>query len=86
MLLLRNFNKEPALKISFLMSLPVILLGNLLLNIENLFLTPSVFVGIVFSFFFGILSIHILLKMAQRFNFGYFVMTFGLLMLLTVFL
>lgn len=78
-LLLRKFNKEDALRLSFLMSIPVVLGGNILLNISNPLFSPESFVALVFSFGFGLLTIHGLLKIAERIHFGYFVLLFGVL-------
>lgn len=76
-LLLRNFRKELALKISFLMSLPIVLGGNILLNFDGLFFTTEALVGLITSFVFGLITIHLLLKLASRINFGFFVLIFG---------
>jgi len=98
-LLLRKFNSASALKLSFLMSLPMVLGGNIILNLNNFAPTPLVsgsrfyigtfslelMVGLVFSFIFGLLTISLLLKIARSINFGYFVLFFGGLVILTLF-
>jgi len=83
LLLLRSFEKTQALKLSFLMSLPIVLGGNIALNFSKLFVAPSSFWGLVFSFVFGILTIHFLLKLAQKINFGRFVILLGILTLVS---
>jgi len=85
-LLLLNFEKETALKLSFLMSLPIVLAGNILLNFSNIYFSPRVLLGIFFSFLFGLATIKSLLFLAKKFNFGYFVGFFGLLTILASFL
>lgn len=77
-LLLRNFDRPYALKISFLMSLPIVLGANILLNLRAAAWTPQALVGVLVSFVVGITCIHGLLQLAQKINFGYFVLMFGL--------
>ncbi len=85
-LLLRKFDDSQALTLSFLMSLPVVLGGNILLNLNHFTLTLSNLMGCLFAFVFGLATIHILLSISKKINFGYFMLLFGLLMLLSVFL
>ncbi len=85
-LLLKKFDDTTALKLSFLMSLPIILLGNILLNIGDIaqtFATASIY-GLLTSFIFGLLTIHALIKLSKRINFGWFVLVFAILMMLSV--
>ena len=81
MLLLRKYDKELSLRLSFLMSLPVVLGGNILLNTDSTFITSKALVALLASFIFGYLTIDLLLKMARRINFGYFVLFFAVLTL-----
>lgn len=83
-LLLRKFNKTDALQLSFLMSLPIVLAGNILLNIDQLAFTGPALIGLAFSFLFGLITIHALLKIAERVNFGYFVLIFAILTIISV--
>lgn len=85
-LLLKKFDDTTALKLSFLMSLPIILLGNILLNIGDIaqtFATASIY-GLLTSFIFGILTIHALIKLSKKINFGWFVLVFAILMMLSI--
>lgn len=84
-LLFKKFDKKTALKLSFLMSLPIVFAGNIILNINDFSLTRESLIGLLSSFIFGIGTIHLLLKLAQKINFGKFVIGFGLLTLLSVF-
>lgn len=85
MLLLQKFDKATALRLSFLMSLPIVLAGNILLNFEEFtHMTIEKLVGIASAFIFGLLTIHLLLKIAEKINFGYFVLFFAALTLLSV--
>ena len=63
-LLLRKFNSHDALKLSFLMSLPIVLAGNIVLNLNSFSFSLELFVGLIFSFVFGLLTINLLLKIA----------------------
>jgi len=81
--LLRKFSKEKALKLSFLMSLPMVLGGNIILNLPNISYDINLLTNLIFSFTFGILTIHILLKAAKKINFGYFVFIFGILTIIS---
>ncbi|MFH0805752.1 MAG: undecaprenyl-diphosphate phosphatase [Patescibacteria group bacterium] len=83
-LLLRKFNSATALKLSFLMSLPMVLGGNIILNLNNFTFSLEMFLGLAFSFIFGLLTISLLLKIARKINFGYFVLVFGVVVLLSL--
>jgi len=82
-LLLCKLDKTYALKLSFLMSLPIVLGGNLVFNFNAFALSVEALVGLFFSFIFGLATIHLLLKIAQKVNFGYFVLFFGILTILS---
>ena len=82
-LLLRKLDKAYALKLSFLMSLPIVLVGNLALNFNASAWSVESAVGLFFSFASGFATIHLLLKVAEKVNFGYFVLFFGILTILS---
>jgi len=79
--LLRGFDKTFALRTSFLMSLPVLLGGNIILAFGEFVWNPIMIVGLIASFLAGLLTIHLLLRVASKMNFGYFVLAFGVLTL-----
>lgn len=83
-LLLRKFNDDVSLKLSFIMSLPVILAANIFFNLDKFVLSLNNFIGLFFSFVFGILTIHILLKFSKKINFAWFVLFFAVVVLLSV--
>jgi len=85
-LLFRNFQDSSALKLSFLMSLPVILGGNIVLNFNKFSFNNFYFVGFLFAFVFGLITIDLFLKLARKLNLGYFVFIFGLLMVVASFI
>lgn len=83
-LLLCKFDKDCALRLSFLMSLPIVLAGNIVKNWEALFeFSPELLVGVGTAFVFGLATIHLLLKVAQKINFGLFVLAFGIITILS---
>ncbi len=80
-LLLRKYEEVQALRLSFLMSLPIVLAGNLILNWDRVFLSAEALVSLAVSFVCGLLTIHLLLKLARAIPFGYFVLVFALVTL-----
>lgn len=85
-LLLDKFDDTTALRLSFLMSLPVVLLGNIFLNINDMALVFSIEVlyGLLFAFVAGIVTIHLLITLAKKINFAWFALIFGILMMISV--
>lgn len=86
-LLLRKFDDALSLKMSFLMSLPIVLLGNIILNHEmfRAGITFNMTIALAASFLAGILTIDILLRVAKKVNFAYFTAGFGILLLISIF-
>ena len=85
-LLLKKFNDTSALRLSFLMSLPIVLLGNIILNLPDfakVFTSYSI-IGLVTAFAFGILTIHLLMKLSKKINFAWFAIIFAILMMISV--
>ena len=83
-LLLKKFDDTSALRLSFLMSLPVVLIGNLFLNLNDFTFTNTALYGLLASFVFGLLTIHALISLSKRINFGWFVLIFAVLMMASV--
>ena len=85
-LLLKKFNDTSALRLSFLMSLPIVLFGNLFLNLPDITKTFTLasLAGLFTAFIFGILTIHILMKLSKRINFAWFAIIFAILMMVGV--
>jgi len=80
--LFRNIDETTALRLSFIMSLPVVLIGNLILNSTDFIFVKEMFWGFLFSFIFGFLTIHLLMRFSKKVKFGHFVFVFGILMIL----
>ena len=83
-LLIRKFNDTTALRLSFLMSLPIILIGNIFLNVNDMTITASAVFGAIIAFIFGFFTIHLLMKLSKKINFAWFVIIFAILMVLSV--
>lgn len=84
-LLLRQIDDAEALRLSFLMSLPAVLGANLFVNFSTSFFSLEYLVALLFSFVFGLATIHLLLRLARRLNFAVFVLVFGLFVIASVF-
>jgi undecaprenyl-diphosphatase len=86
-LLLSKFDDTSALRLSFLMSLPIVLAGNIILNLNDFgFLNGDAVYGLLGAFAFGLLTIYGLMEFSRKINFGWFVLIFSLLMIGSVFL
>lgn len=86
LLMLRNFDEQAALRMSFILSIPIVLIGNVILNLDELLLTRESVVALLTAFVFGWLSIAMLLRLARKINFGWFVLVFGLITITAAFL
>lgn len=86
LLLLREFGEELSLKLSFLMSIPIVTAGALLLIFEGFAVTLDSLLALLSSFIFGLLTINVLMRLARKINFAHFVLFFALLTLLSVFI
>jgi len=81
-LLFRRYNSESALKLSFLMSVPAVLAAEIGLSLTNGFIPLDfwdVIAGCLSSFITGIISINVLLKIAQKINLWMFCILIGLI-------
>jgi undecaprenyl-diphosphatase len=82
-LLLRKFNDTTALRLSFLMSLPIVFFGNIILNLTDFTFSGSFpWIGLLTAFAFGLLTISGLIKLSKKINFNWFVLIFAILMIL----
>lgn len=84
-LLFRKFGSEGALKLSFLMSIPAVLIAEIGLALLGGLPTigmEEALASVTFSFTFGLLSIHALIKIAKKFKFWAFCLVLGILALL----
>lgn len=67
------------LKLSYLMSVPVVLASSIYLMISNPILVFNFWPALIFSFLSGILTLKILLKVVKKVNFSKFTFIFALL-------
>ena len=76
-------NPSKILKLSYMMSAPVVLASSIYLFFKNpVLITGGTFVSLIFSFLVGIFTLHYLIKFSQKINFSKFAFIFGLLCLL----
>ncbi len=74
------------LRISYMMSVPVILASSVYLGIKDFSLASEFWPSLVFSFIVGISTLHFLIKASQRIDFFKFALIFGILCLTGAFL
>lgn len=85
-LLLRGIREEDALRVSFLLSLPIVLAGNILLGLGEFAWSWSGVVALLVALVSGYITIHGLLRLARSINFGWFVLGFAILLVGSVFI
>ena len=70
LLLFRGFSPEKSFRISFLLSIPTILIGQIgLLIFNGIFFSSYILISIITSFFVGYFTIDFLIKFSKRINF-----------------
>jgi len=80
---LLGIDKERALELSFLLSIPIVLLANIVLNyseFSNLNINHAIASGS--AFIFGLITIELLLRVARKIRFSYFVGIFAALLVI----
>ncbi|MEM4662846.1 MAG: undecaprenyl-diphosphate phosphatase [Candidatus Diapherotrites archaeon] len=84
-LLLQGYDAESSFKTSFILSIPTVIFGEMiLLFFEPVAIETVTFVGILSAFFVGLASIGLLMKIAKKVNFGKICIMFGVLYFLIV--
>ena len=81
-LLLKDYEKDNALKISFLMSVPVVFasIGLDLITGNFIMLDPlTIILATVISFGVGYISMEFLLRISKKIQFGYFCLLYGII-------
>jgi undecaprenyl-diphosphatase len=82
-LLFRGYDPQHAIRISFLMSIPVVLAAEVGLGlIDGVSFDVAAIVGLMAAFIFGILTIGALIKLAARIRFWKFCIVLGIVSLL----
>lgn len=87
LLLFRGFSPEKAFRLSFLLSIPTVFIGEVAILVFNgFFFSPLIIISLVVSFFFGYLTIDLLIRFAKNINFSNFCFILGFIYILTFFL
>jgi len=76
---------QSVLKLSYMMSAPIVLASSIYLLIKEPNLVSEGWISLVFSFLVGILTLHFLLSLAKKINFFKFALIFALLCFLGAF-
>ena len=76
---LGKINPVEILKISYMMSVPVVLISSLYLFLKNPALALSGWPALISSFLVGVLTLNFLIKLAKKLNFFKFALIFSLL-------
>jgi undecaprenyl-diphosphatase len=79
LLLLRRMDKEDALKISFIVSVPAVMGAVAIEVLGNVEFSAIGAIGVLVTFLTGYLTMDFLLKAAKKLNFSYFCIILGLL-------
>lgn len=83
---LLGIDKERALELSFILSIPIVLLANIILNHSEFSnFTINHFIALVSSFVFGYITIELLLRLVRKIRFSYFVGIFAVLLIILTF-
>jgi len=86
-LLVKGFNPEKAFRLSFILSVPSVFLGEIALGVfEGTAFQFEMIAAIIAAAITGLVSIHILLSVVKRVNFAGLCIAFGLLYFLIAFL
>ncbi len=86
-LLLRKFDAEKALRLSFLMSIPAVFAAEIgLVLMDMITFDINSLAAIASSFVFGLLTISLLFKVAKRINFSWFCIILGILSIAVFFI
>ena len=75
-----------ALRLSFLMSMPIVLGANIVLQAGELSITKESLIGLFVAFVLGLATIHGLMIFARKVNVGLFVLLFGILTIASAFI
>lgn len=86
-LLFEGFNPTDAFKISFLLSIPTVIIGEIGLAILNGFIfNKFILLGIIVSFIVGYIMIDVIIRIAKKVDFSYFCIGLGVIYVLIYFI
>lgn len=81
--LFRNYKPSQALRLSFLMSIPVVFIGQILLGIKDgFYFDANALIAVFFAFIFGLITIKLFINIARKINFYYFVIILGIIFII----
>lgn len=89
-ILFEKYDQEDALRLSFLMSVPVVIASiivDIMFGEGSIFGTldlTTIIITTIVSFIFGYITIELLLKLASKINFGYFCVMYGVVAYLVI--
>lgn len=85
-LLLEKYKAGDALRLSFLMSIPAVIVAEIGLGVlGKLSFDFYSAVALIFSFLFGLATIKILMEITEKINFGWFCIILGLISVMSIF-
>jgi undecaprenyl-diphosphatase len=84
--LFRGYAEEDALRISFMLSIPIVIAGNVVLNLDMFTWDIDMFAGLLSAGIVGYATIDILLRVAKKVPLGPFIAGFGVLVILSAFI
>jgi undecaprenyl-diphosphatase len=82
-LLLRRYAPTDALNLSFLLYIPAVIGAEI--GLQGIYYNAYALLAVVVAFAFGLLTINVLLKIAERIDFSYFAIFIGVLCTLAIF-
>ena len=86
-LLMQKYGSEQALRLSFLMSIPLVLASSIALVLfEEVLFSAAALVAVLVSFIVGLLTIDVFVKIARKVNFAYFCLVFGCIIIIAAFI
>lgn len=86
-LLMQKYKAFDALRISFIMSIPLVLISTVYLGVtEPTLITIDSFIALVVAFVTGLIGIKVLMKVAEKINFGLFCIVMGILAIIAIFI
>jgi len=82
-----GIDKERSLELSFILSIPLVLLANIILNYaEFSAFSLNTIVALGSAFIFGLVTIDVLLRIVRQIRFSYFVGIFAIMLILLTFM
>lgn len=81
---LMKFSPRQSVRISFLLSIPAVLMGNVFLKLTGFTITSSLIISMMTAFLVGLLTIKYFFKIIEKMSFAWFVIILSALNLLAI--